>query len=341
MESTQEESTEGLAVVRVLATVLDRLVKSNSHINNNDPSQVTKFHALQAPGIDILHYLERIHKYASCSTECYILALIYIDRLIQRNNFNLSGLNVHRVVITAVLLAAKFFDDAYYNNAYYAKVGGVLVSEMNGLEVEFLFRINFSLHVKPEVFRKYQAELVSHALPPQEPFQNEAEHQTIDSHQVTSAINTCAQNSAFSAGPEESYSTRNIIKSRDTQDVIIESTSSRMVSTDDYDWCPKAYEIRRHITPSPTQTINYATNPSVAMFNVSAVPDPMNTSCAPSHMHGNSWSKFEQSHQGFTSNTVKNSVHHIHQPLTTMLQYATTTPSSPHLVTATTEMVYR
>ena len=74
----------------------------------------------------------RIHKYASCSNECFILALIYIDRLIQRNNFLLTELNVHRVVITAVLLAAKFFDDAYYNNAYYAKVGGVLVSEMNG-----------------------------------------------------------------------------------------------------------------------------------------------------------------------------------------------------------------
>lgn len=75
----------------------------------------------------------------------------------------LTELNVHRVVITAVLLAAKFFDDAYYNNAYYAKVGGVLVSEMNSLEVEFLFRINFSLRVVPEVFQKYHAELVSHA----------------------------------------------------------------------------------------------------------------------------------------------------------------------------------
>jgi hypothetical protein len=84
--------------------------------------------------------------------------------LIQNNNFILSELNVHRVVITAILLAAKFFDDAYYNNAYYAKVGGVLVSEMNGLEVEFLFRINFSLHVKHDVFIKYQDELVSHAV---------------------------------------------------------------------------------------------------------------------------------------------------------------------------------
>jgi Cyclin len=103
----------------------------------------------------------RIHKYASCSNECFILALIYIDRLIQRNNMLLSELNVHRVVVTAVLLAAKFFDDAYYNNAYYAKVGGVLVSELNGLEVDFLFRINFSLHVPPEEFEKYRCELMS------------------------------------------------------------------------------------------------------------------------------------------------------------------------------------
>jgi len=84
--------------------------------------------------------------------------------MIQRNNFLLTELNVHRVVITGVLLAAKFFDDAYYNNAYYAKVGGVLVAEMNSLEVEFLFRINFSLHVTPDVYSKYHAELLMHAV---------------------------------------------------------------------------------------------------------------------------------------------------------------------------------
>jgi Cyclin len=90
------------------------------------------------------------------------MALIYIDRLIQRNGFLLTELNVHRVIVTAILLAAKFFDDAYYNNAYYAKVGGVMVSEMNGLEVDFLFRINFSLHVPPELFQQYRVELLSH-----------------------------------------------------------------------------------------------------------------------------------------------------------------------------------
>lgn len=162
MDSATQESSEGKAVVTVLAAVLERLVESNAHLQPDE--DITKFHALKAPGISVRQYLERIHKYASCSTECFILALIYIDRLIQRNNFILSELNVHRVLVTSVLLAAKFFDDAYYNNAYYAKVGGVLTSEMNGLEVEFLFRINFSLHVTPDVFKKYQDELISHAI---------------------------------------------------------------------------------------------------------------------------------------------------------------------------------
>mmetsp|Transcript_16544 Transcript_16544/g.31449 ORF Transcript_16544/g.31449 Transcript_16544/m.31449 type:complete len:333 (-) Transcript_16544:74-1072(-) len=171
MEATPEQAAEGLAIVQVLATVLDRLVTANTPLARTDPGQVTKFHAMKAPGIGILQYLERILKYASCSNECFIMALIYIDRLIQSNNFLLTELNVHRVVITAVLLAAKFFDDAYYNNAYYAKVGGVLVSEMNGLEVDFLFRINFTLHVTPEVFAKYRGELLaqSQALSPPPP----------------------------------------------------------------------------------------------------------------------------------------------------------------------------
>lgn len=164
MEPSPEEATDGSILVKVLAAVLERLVNSNKSTAISDPGQLTKFHALKAPGIGVEAYLERIHNYASCSNECFILALIYVDRLIERNNFLLTELNVHRVIITAILLAAKFFDDAYYNNAYYAKVGGVLVTELNGLEVDFLFRINFSLHVQPEVFEKYKAELVAHSI---------------------------------------------------------------------------------------------------------------------------------------------------------------------------------
>lgn len=59
MEASSEQNAEGLAIVRVLAAVLDRLVVANASIAVADPGQVTKFHAMKAPGIRILPYLER------------------------------------------------------------------------------------------------------------------------------------------------------------------------------------------------------------------------------------------------------------------------------------------
>ena len=59
-----------------------------------------------------------------------MLALVYIDRLIQLDDFALTDLNIHRVVITVLMVAAKFFDDFYFNNAFYARIGGVSTREV-------------------------------------------------------------------------------------------------------------------------------------------------------------------------------------------------------------------
>lgn len=62
------------------------------------------------------------------------------------------------------MLAAKFFDDHYFNNAFYAKVGGVPSNEMNSLEVEFLFMVNFSLYCAMDTYKQYYTELWNHTL---------------------------------------------------------------------------------------------------------------------------------------------------------------------------------
>lgn len=59
MEATPEQNDEGLAIVQVLSAVLDRLVVANVSLARSDPGQVTKFHAMKAPGIGIQQYLER------------------------------------------------------------------------------------------------------------------------------------------------------------------------------------------------------------------------------------------------------------------------------------------
>jgi hypothetical protein len=59
MECTPEQAVEGQAIVKVLSAVLERLVVSNAGLSRSDPGQVTKFHALKAPGIAVLPYLDR------------------------------------------------------------------------------------------------------------------------------------------------------------------------------------------------------------------------------------------------------------------------------------------
>jgi hypothetical protein len=60
MNSTQVQDSEGLAVIKVLAVVLERLVGANSNLSEDEKGQVTKFHALRAPVIGIGPYLERL-----------------------------------------------------------------------------------------------------------------------------------------------------------------------------------------------------------------------------------------------------------------------------------------
>ena len=70
-------------------------------------------------------------------------------------------------MLFSVMLASKFFDDVYYNNAYYARVGGISNSEVNNLEMEMLRMISFSLYVAPDQYEKYRHSLYSH-LPGEE-----------------------------------------------------------------------------------------------------------------------------------------------------------------------------
>lgn len=43
----------------------------------------------------------------------------------------------------------------HYNNAFYSRVGGISLAELNSLEVDFLFRLDFQFHVTSNVFERY------------------------------------------------------------------------------------------------------------------------------------------------------------------------------------------
>lgn len=57
------------------------------------------------------------------------------------------------------MISAKYHDDLFYNNAYYAKLGGVPLNELNGLEIDFLTMHEFSMFVDTITFDKYFQQL--------------------------------------------------------------------------------------------------------------------------------------------------------------------------------------
>lgn len=143
-------------IVRLTAMTLQERCAENRHMENATQS---KFHSSRVPQITMWDYLKRIAKYSACSPECFIIAIIYLDRYVAATQIALTFRNIHRLTITAVMVSAKLRDDVYYANSYYASIGGVSNAELNILEVEFLSIIGWDTWVEPSQYDLYLSEL--------------------------------------------------------------------------------------------------------------------------------------------------------------------------------------
>ncbi|KAF6001409.1 hypothetical protein CCYA_CCYA13G3613 [Cyanidiococcus yangmingshanensis] len=165
-DSGNDRETDDL-IRAALSTVLLKWVTENEQdmLVEGKLHDASPFHASRIPNISVEAYFERIYTFAFCSKACYVIALLYLDRLSRRNaSLRMTSFTAHRLIITAVMLAAKFFDDIFYNNAYYAKVGGLPLREMNALEVRMLRELAYQLNVSLEEFHAFERVLLCKAI---------------------------------------------------------------------------------------------------------------------------------------------------------------------------------
>ncbi|CAG9321962.1 unnamed protein product [Blepharisma stoltei] len=150
-----------MSIIEAVTCMLETYLEQTAI--NNSPKTSSLFFSKKVPNISISSYLSRLKQYMKCSEECYILALIYIDRITSKHrSFTINTLCIHRLILTSVMVSAKFAEDTFYKNSYYAKVGGIPCSEMNMLEHQFLMMIEFELFVSDAEFNSYSTTLISH-----------------------------------------------------------------------------------------------------------------------------------------------------------------------------------
>ncbi|KAF5744290.1 Cyclin p3 2 [Tripterygium wilfordii] len=149
-------------VISVLASLIQRTMTRNERVAKNCSWALSKcakdrvFDCHETPDMTIQSYLERIFRYTKAGPPVYVVAYVYIDRFCQANpGFRITARNVHRLLITTIMVASKYVEDMNYRNSYYALVGGLSTNELNNLELEFLFLMGFKLHVNVSVFESY------------------------------------------------------------------------------------------------------------------------------------------------------------------------------------------
>ncbi|OIW19034.1 hypothetical protein TanjilG_10595 [Lupinus angustifolius] len=118
--SYQEDSNTPL-VIKVLASLIERSMARTKRIEKNYSSALfskamikntNMFDSKEIPDMTIESYLERIFKYTRAGPSVYVVAYVYIDRFCHNNpGFWINATNVHRLLITTIMVASKYVED--------------------------------------------------------------------------------------------------------------------------------------------------------------------------------------------------------------------------------------
>ncbi|KAD4982547.1 hypothetical protein E3N88_19218 [Mikania micrantha] len=130
--SYQQDSKTPL-VIQVLASLIERTLARNERIRrkcglsvNHDRSKssVRVFDCNETPDMTIQSYLERIFRYTRAGPSVYVVAYVYIDRFCQLlPEFRMTGRNVHRLLITTIMVASKYVEDILIDYDIVEKLG--------------------------------------------------------------------------------------------------------------------------------------------------------------------------------------------------------------------------
>ena len=144
------------STLRVISFILHEAAMRNELLAGPNLN-FTRFNTLSPPKIPILNYLKYLRSRSNYSKPCLITSIILLDKLLSsHSNIQITPNTVHKMFLCSLMTATKFNTDTYYSNTAWAVIGGVRTEEMNVLELEFLFMLQFSLLITKEEYEKYE-----------------------------------------------------------------------------------------------------------------------------------------------------------------------------------------
>lgn len=156
------------ALTDMVAIVLDRVAATNSAAAEaNLPAwqeEISAFYSVSVPDLSTASYVTRLVTYCKASSAVLLVSLVLLDRLgtgpRSDPRLRVNGYNLHRLLVTAVMLACKSVEDRTFSVAHFAAIGGVDgAAEMAKLERLMLAALDWRVVVGGEVLALYESRL--------------------------------------------------------------------------------------------------------------------------------------------------------------------------------------
>ena len=105
---------------------------------------------------DILLFYRKIFDKMQLATECIIVSLIYIEKIMTTSKIEIRFCNWRALLFTSILLASKFWEDICFWNVDYAEALNFYpLKSINRMESEFLSLCNYNICVTKSMYNSY------------------------------------------------------------------------------------------------------------------------------------------------------------------------------------------